>query len=328
MKSLAILFALVLAPQFLGANITYVSANGGTGRNLTFTASSGPNRVLLCEIIFAGASGPTSVDWNGMSLTQETLAVDTIFNTSMWWLVAPTAGATANLTVTGGSLGIFTVNILEYDGVNQVEPFNFNSTTNGTTNPPSVTVTVGAASNWILTFFASNGSGALSFSSPVVKRLQNGITPYTGVGDWNLPGTGNKLVGATASSVSFWTLDGFELVSDGITFTPTFTVSPTPTVTKTVTPTKTITPTRSPTPTKTPRFPAFPTKTPSPTKTVTPTITPTFTVSPTITVSPTRTRSVSPTPTRTPRFAPVPTKTRTPTGRNTPTNTPTATVTT
>jgi uncharacterized delta-60 repeat protein len=88
--------------------------------------------------------------------------------------------------------------------------------------------------------------------------------------------------------------------SETLTPTPTLTNTPTTSVTETPTetPTNTPTETETPTPTTTPTITETPTNTPSETPTLTPTITetPTPTITPTITETPTNTPTVTPTP--------------------------------
>ena len=124
-------------------------------------------------------------------------------------------------------------------------------------------------------------------------------------------------------------VEGYHLVNQYITPSPSVSVTPSPTPTATPSPTPSPTPTATPSPTPSPTPTATPSPTPSPTPTATPSPTPspTPTATPSPTPSPTPTATPSPIPSPTPTATPSPIPSPTPTATPSPTPSPTPTAT-
>lgn len=126
------------------------SVSGGTGtgtsKSFNFTAVGGTDSMLVVCVSTYG-NGPTSVTFNGDSLTEKTSTLSTYNTSSIWYRMSPDAG-TYSVSITGMATNTYSVSgAIELSGVDAVTMFeDFESkTVSGTSASMALTPTMGGS---------------------------------------------------------------------------------------------------------------------------------------------------------------------------------------
>lgn len=149
----------------------------------SYTTGNGSDSCLMVMVSATPGGDPTGVTWNGQafSLVLKKLGVGgTNLGCSLWVLKGPAANTTANVVVTMSASVLASACVAEYTGVNQTTPTGATSVANTFTSAPwSTTLTVSASpSPWVIAATATNG--ALTATSPLVKRSSPNLDPQNG----------------------------------------------------------------------------------------------------------------------------------------------------
>lgn len=123
------------------------SAASGTSATFSLTVS-GSNRILIVGVVLRSpnsASGPSSVTYNGVSLTQIAVIDISFMNLSLWRLVNPSTGANNVVVTNGATSSNIAATAVSYTGVNQTTPLG-TATSNSASSASSMSTTVSSNS--------------------------------------------------------------------------------------------------------------------------------------------------------------------------------------
>lgn len=249
----------------------------------TYNTLSGANQVLLVTVECEACSAPTTVSYNGSTMSLELADTSASLNEWTYAIVAPPTGVGLPVAVTLGAsyCGPMAVFAVSYSGVNQATPVGSKAGWVGATSMSNGVNSVGlgftpsnANSTVVEISYERQPSGAsLALSQGLVRFVSNNVTNNSngdyGFGDWS-PGS----VSPVTLQYS-WNLPGI-YTSDytdvqAIELLP-FVAGP---------------PSVTPSPTPTPSVSPSPTGTASASPTATPGLTQTATAAPSATTSPT-----------------------------------------
>ena len=159
------------------ANIAYVNsafdyAYNTTSKTMSFTVSTGDNRILLANIVTTSAISGTPT-YAGSNMTQINSEVSGGVYSYLYYIVAPATGAN-NIVVGIGSTGGIGIICAEYTGVAQTSPIDASDTLAaavGTSFSKSLTTTTDNC----LVILAGEANSAFSLTmTSGTKRTQDG----------------------------------------------------------------------------------------------------------------------------------------------------------
>lgn len=155
-------------------------ATATTASTVSWThTTSGTNRILFVLTSSESATAPTSVTYNGVSMTK-IFDINGVTNQELWYLINPTSGANT-VTITYSSSGTRKIgSASSYTGVKQTgQPeVQTTPTRNPSTASLSQTITTSSNNSWVV----MGGFSSASNLAPGTATTQRGTTADTGGG--------------------------------------------------------------------------------------------------------------------------------------------------
>lgn len=140
--------------------------------NFLHTVSPGNDRILIVGINKAGSTAISSVEYDGLALTEiRSDGNSANARTSLWYLVNPPVG-TADIVITVGSIEIISAGSISLTGVDQTNPINVHNGASGTSNTPTLTLTTTNDETWIVDVVGAS-DGAMTAGAGQIKRWED-----------------------------------------------------------------------------------------------------------------------------------------------------------
>lgn len=114
--------------------------------NFTHVVGTNTNRLLTVGVSTFAAGTVSTITYGGVSLTKLRADVNGIYNSELWYLIAPASGS-ATVTVTLSASLTSIAGGASWWNVDQTTPFSANAGANGTNTPASGVVTPGSITN-------------------------------------------------------------------------------------------------------------------------------------------------------------------------------------
>lgn len=178
----------------------FYQSTSAASATVTINYAGATNGFLMAFLMTNGANNVTSVQWNGVSLTQTGSAVKATSDNvwlSAWYLINPAAG-NYNLVANFGTNTRATIYGGFYSGVKQSGQPDTSASGVKTGNPHSQSITTNYADCWLMTADVAPNRGAFSSASNFTTR-QDISAQETIFGDSNgsVGAAGSKTVSVT-----------------------------------------------------------------------------------------------------------------------------------
>lgn len=197
---------------FVRKNVTGVKAeflNGGdfgTATTESITLNAGNSRIMIVQLNYAlvgGTSGPTSVTWNGNTMTLLMEQHGSRSGMSVYYFVAgdSVSNETGDLVVTGGS-AIAGKIVGNWQNVNQSAPFqdsDLQAFTSG--NSTSITVDRAEATQPVIQVYCARNGNTTTQSSGLTKRYSDATARFWA--DAEVDGIGSQTLTTSHTGGSF-----------------------------------------------------------------------------------------------------------------------------
>jgi len=168
-------------------------------QTLSYTVpSGGTNQVLMVEVNlpYAGIS-VSGITYNGAPLSLLKYVTSYSSRVEIWYLVAPSAGASKDIVVTLSGYGIVNLTAMTWTNVNQATPFGTVASTDNGTNTVAGLSAVSSLGQVVLDFLTTTSSSiAATGGQSVLASYNNGTAFY------NTSGYKTATAGTTAISYS------------------------------------------------------------------------------------------------------------------------------
>lgn len=169
-------------------DVTYRNSNvATTATSCTVTSTaSGSNRLAIITVTTDDATGAdravNTVTYDGASCTKVN-AIDAQERSELWYIIAPSTTASANVVVTcGGTVDKIIVGVICFANADQTAPIEANSSlAAGSSTTATMSVTTASANAWVVSTIASAAQGDLYYATEglsVIGEEESGTTTY------------------------------------------------------------------------------------------------------------------------------------------------------
>jgi hypothetical protein len=170
---------------------------------------SGSNRLLIVGVAIFAAGSVTSITYNGVNLTKIRNDTQGVYNSELWYLVAPATGTNTVTVTLNASLTSIAVSV-SFTGVAQTGSISSNAASTGSGAICQNNITTIEANDWCISVIATGapiitctsgtqdrntagvlGTGAISHLGPVASPSSNALS-------WDLGGTNSYTMSGAA----------------------------------------------------------------------------------------------------------------------------------
>ena len=193
---------------------------------------AGSNRLLLVGVTAyradSGQADPTGITFGGVALTKLSGQANGTINVSLWYLIAPVAGAANVVATWAGGQDTIVLGAVTYSNAHQTSPLGAATTATGNSSAPSVAPATTSA-DLAFCVVGVNAGGAVTY------------TPGTGVTEhWDANGNpmacaGGEKIGAAGTTTMAWTVSSGPWAIIGVAIQPAYTAAVPKVFTKSVT---------------------------------------------------------------------------------------------
>jgi hypothetical protein len=129
--------------------------------NFTHVVGTNSNRLLVVGVSTFAAGTVTSITYGGVALTKLRSDVNGVYNSEVWYLIAPASGS-ATITVNLSASITSIAGAASWRNVDQANPFSANAGSNGTNTPASASVTPASTNNRVFGNLAAQTASGLT----------------------------------------------------------------------------------------------------------------------------------------------------------------------
>lgn len=129
--------------------------------NFTHVVGANTNRLLIVGVAIFLAGTVISITYGGVSLTKLRADVNGVYDSELWYLVAPASGS-ATVTVNLSTSVTSIAGAASWWNVDQSNPFSANAGGNGTNTPASASVTPGSVTNRVFGNLAAQTASGIT----------------------------------------------------------------------------------------------------------------------------------------------------------------------